>query len=160
MAAYIKFDGVDGESRDKGHEKWIDLESVSHGVHRPGTGQTGTARRRGSVMLDDIHCTKLMDSASTDIKKMVLKGKSIPKVEIHLTTSSVDSGRETFHKIILEDVYVCDQTVSASSQGVPMESFSLNFAKIKEEYVKMSDKGTKEATAKYGWDVEKAEEIG
>jgi type VI protein secretion system component Hcp len=28
-AAYLKFDGVDGESTDKGHKGWIDLSSVS-----------------------------------------------------------------------------------------------------------------------------------
>ena len=28
-AAYIKFDGVDGEATDKDHKKWIDLVSVS-----------------------------------------------------------------------------------------------------------------------------------
>lgn len=28
-AAYIKFDGIDGESKDKNHQGWIDLSSVS-----------------------------------------------------------------------------------------------------------------------------------
>lgn len=28
-AAYIKFDGIDGESRDKDHKGWIDLHSIS-----------------------------------------------------------------------------------------------------------------------------------
>lgn len=28
--AYLKLDGVDGEVRDKGHDKWSDLLSVSH----------------------------------------------------------------------------------------------------------------------------------
>jgi type VI protein secretion system component Hcp len=28
-AAYIKFDGVDGESADKGHDKWIDIQSFT-----------------------------------------------------------------------------------------------------------------------------------
>ena len=29
MAAYIKFDGVDGESSDKGHGQWIELNSFT-----------------------------------------------------------------------------------------------------------------------------------
>ncbi len=40
MAAYIKFDGVDGESKDKGHEKWSDLHKFSQVVHKPGAGAT------------------------------------------------------------------------------------------------------------------------
>ncbi len=35
MAAYIKFDGVDGEAKDKGHEKWSDLTKFSQVVHKP-----------------------------------------------------------------------------------------------------------------------------
>ena len=27
--AYIKFDGIDGESKAAGHEKWIELQSFS-----------------------------------------------------------------------------------------------------------------------------------
>lgn len=33
-AAYIKFDGIDGESSDKGHGKWSDLESFRQGDQR------------------------------------------------------------------------------------------------------------------------------
>ncbi|QXD23638.1 type VI secretion system tube protein Hcp [Opitutia bacterium ISCC 51] len=28
-AAFLKFDGVDGESKDKDHKGWIDIESIS-----------------------------------------------------------------------------------------------------------------------------------
>ncbi len=41
MAAYIKFDGIDGESKAKGHEKWTDLECFSQVIHKAGAGTTG-----------------------------------------------------------------------------------------------------------------------
>jgi len=37
-AAYIKFDGIDGESQDKDHKEWIDILSFSQGMHQPGGG--------------------------------------------------------------------------------------------------------------------------
>ena len=56
-AAYVKYDGIDGESSDMDHEGWIDLVAVSQPLHKPGTG-SGTARRRGDVILEDITVTK------------------------------------------------------------------------------------------------------
>ena len=52
MAAYIKFDGVDGEAQDKDHKGWSDLASFGQGLHKPGGGATGATRRRGDVILE------------------------------------------------------------------------------------------------------------
>ncbi|MDI9446743.1 MAG: type VI secretion system tube protein Hcp, partial [Planctomycetota bacterium] len=46
MAAYIKFDGVDGEAQDAQHKNWSDILSFSQGIRVPGGGQTGPTRRR------------------------------------------------------------------------------------------------------------------
>ena len=62
MAAYIKFDGVDGEAQDKDHKAWSDLLSFGQGLHQPGGGSTGPTRRRGDVILDDISCSKELDT--------------------------------------------------------------------------------------------------
>ncbi len=77
MAAYIKFDGIDGECIDDQHKKWIDLESMSQMVHKPGSGETGTARRRGSVMLEDVSCNKLVDKSTPKLQEAVCNGKNI-----------------------------------------------------------------------------------
>ncbi|MCA9172821.1 MAG: type VI secretion system tube protein Hcp, partial [Planctomycetales bacterium] len=92
MAAYIKFDGVDGESLDKDHSKWSDIQSFSQGMHQPGASATGAARRRGDVILDALHVSKELDKASPKLAEAVCKGKVFPKVEIHLTGSTSDSG--------------------------------------------------------------------
>nr|MCR5085357.1 type VI secretion system tube protein Hcp [Succinivibrionaceae bacterium] len=31
---FIKIDGIDGESADKGHGKWIDVITFSHGAEQ------------------------------------------------------------------------------------------------------------------------------
>ena len=95
MAAYIVFDGVKGEAKDKDHKAWSDLLSFGQGIHQPGGGATGATRRRGDVILDDITCTKELDKASPKIAEAVCKGKVFPKVEIHLTASTTDSHSET-----------------------------------------------------------------
>ena len=106
MAAYIKFEGVDGECLDKAHKGWSDLLSFSQGIHQPGGGATGATRRRGDVILDDITCTKEIDKSSPKIAESVCKGKVYPKVQIHLTASTTDEGRVTYYAYELKNVMV------------------------------------------------------
>ncbi|MCA9158060.1 MAG: type VI secretion system tube protein Hcp [Planctomycetales bacterium] len=157
MAAYIKFDGVDGESQHKDHKGWSDLLSFSQMVHKPGAGGTGAARRRGSVMLEDIQCAKLLDKSSPKLAESVCKGKVYPKVEIEVTASTTDAGQEVYYRYELKNVLVSSYAVTGGSQDKPAENFSLNFEEIKVTYTETDSKGKKKGNVEYGWKVEEAE---
>lgn len=154
MAAYIKFDGIDGEALDKGHDKWSDLASYEQVFHKPGTGATGAARRRGTVLVDDMKCSKLLDKSSPKIAEAVCKGKIFPKVEIHATVSTVGDGRVTYFAYELKNVMVTSYTVNGSDQGKPSEDFELNYEEISVKYSEMDAKGGKKGDVAYGWKVE------
>ena len=158
MAAYIKFDGIDGEAMDQGHKGWTDLSSFSQMITKPGQG-TGATRRRGDVVLDDLQCTKELDKSSPKIAESVCKGKVFPKVEIHLTASYTDSGRVTYYAYELKNVQVTSYNISGSGQAddVPMESFSLNFEEIKVTYTENDNAGKKKGNVEYTWKVEEGE---
>ena len=159
MAAYIKFDGVDGEALDKDHKKWSDLASFGQGLHQPGGGATGATRRRGDVILDDISCSKELDKASPKIAEAICKGKVFPKVEIELTASYTDTGRVTYYKYELKNVLVTSYNISGSGQAedVPMEDFSLNYEEIKVTYTENDNKGKSKGNVEYSWKVEEGE---
>ena len=156
MAAYIKFDGMDGETLDKDHKGWSDLLSFSQAIHQPGSGGTGATRRRGDVILDDISCSKEMDKASPKIAEAVCKGKVFPKVEIHLTASTTDAGRVTYYAYELTNVMVTSYNVGGSGQSedVPAEDFSLNFEEIKTTYTEVDATGSSKGNTEYSWKVE------
>lgn len=159
MAAYIKFDGVDGEAQDKDHKNWSDILSFSQGILQPGSGATGATRRRGDVILEDIRVTKELDKASPKIAESVCKGKVFPKVEIHLTASYTDAGRVPYFKYDLKNVLVTSYNVSGSAQSeaVPTEDFSLNFEEIKVTYTEADNKGKSKGNVEYQWKVEEGE---
>ena len=159
MAAYIKFDGVDGEALDKDHQSWSDLASFGQGLHQPGGGSTGPTRRRGDVILDDIACTKELDKSSPKIAEAVCKGKVFPKVEIQLTASYTDAGRVTYYAYELTNVLVTSYNISGSGQSedVPTEDFSLNFEEIKVTYTEADSKGHSKGKVEYSWKVEEGE---
>jgi type VI secretion system secreted protein Hcp len=159
MAGYIKFDGVDGECKDKDHKGWIDIESMSQGMRQPGRGATGASRRRGDVIVDDIQTTKLYDKSSPKLAEAVCNGKVFPKVEIHFTASTTDKGRETYLSYELKNVMVTSYNMSGVGQSdtPPMDSFSLNFEEIRCTYHQVSAAGKKEGKVEYSWKVEEGE---
>lgn len=159
MAAFIKFDGVDGECQDKDHKNWSDLASFSQSLHKPGGGATGSTRRRGDVVLDDLVCVKELDKSSPKLAEAVAKGKVFVKVEIHLTASYTDSGRVTYYSYELKNVLVTSYQVGGSGQAdqVPTEQFSLNFEEIKVTYTENDSKGKKKGNVEYSWKVEEGE---
>ena len=158
MAAYVKFDGIDGEATDKDHKGWTDLAAFSQLITKPGQG-TGATRRRGDVVLEDLHCTKELDKSSPKIAEAVCKGKVFPKVEIHLTASYTDSGRVTYYAYELKNVQVVSYDISGSGQAddVPMENFSLNFEEIKVTYTENDSAGKKKGNVEYTWKVQEGE---
>jgi type VI secretion system secreted protein Hcp len=157
MAAYIKFDGVDGEAQDKDHKKWSDLLSFEQSLERPGGGATGATRRRGDVALSDINCSKELDKSSPKLAESICKGKVYPKVEIHVTASYTDAGRVTYYAYELKNALVTSYSVSGTSEGVPGESFSINFEEIKVTYTECDSTGKKKGNVEYSWKVEEAE---
>jgi len=159
MAAYIKFEGVDGEAQDKDHKGWSDLLSFSQGLTQPGGGATGSTRRRGDVIVEDIAAVKELDKSSPKIAESVCKGKVYPKVEIHLTASYTDAGRQTYYAYELKNVLVTSYNISGDGQAesVPTETFSLNFEEIKVTYTECDNTGKKKGNVEYTWKVEEAE---
>ncbi len=159
MAAYIKFDGVDGEAIDKDHKGWSDIDSFSQGLAQPGGAATGATRRRGDVIMDDLVIAKELDKASPKLAEAVCKGKVFPKVEIHLTASYTDTGRVTYYAYELKNTMVTSYNINGSgqSEAVPMENVSLNFEEIKVTYTENDEAGKKKGNIEYSWKVEEGE---
>jgi type VI secretion system secreted protein Hcp len=168
---FIKFDGVDGESKDADHDKWIDVLSFCQGLSTPGGGATGATRRRGAVVMEDIACSKELDKSSPKIAEAVCKGKVFPKVEIHLTSTYGGDREITYLKYELTNVMVtgykiCGQNPggnrvnpdgTAGEEEVPTEDFALNFEEIKVTYTENDSKGKKKGNVEYSWKVEEGE---
>jgi type VI secretion system Hcp family effector len=151
-AAYIKFEGVDGESLSQGYYDWSDLESVNHLITReadPETGQLGLAD------LKDISCTKLLDKASPLLARAVAMGSVFATVEIHLTRNSAVPGEAQvpYLKYKLEDVRVSSYSLngSANFNAVNLEALSLNFERITMTYIEFDLDGNEVDTVEFTW---------
>ena len=159
-AGYLKFDGIDGECKDRDHKGWSDLLSFSQAMHKSGEGATGATRRRGDVVMEDIVCVKVLDKSSPKIAEAVAQGKVFSSFSLAFT-QGLNGDRHTYYSYELQNVLVTSYSVKirVDEQGndVAMEEFTLNFEKIKVTYNEVDEKGVKKGNVEYSWKVEEGE---
>jgi type VI secretion system secreted protein Hcp len=156
-AVFAKYDGVDGESQDANHDKWIDVLSFDWGAHKPGGGATGQSRRRGGVIVEDVTLTVEYDKASPKLQEKMLMGEVIPKLEIE-QTANYGGSRATYLKYELKNVMITSFSLSASGNdesGPPTVVYSTNFEEIKVTYTEFDRDGGTMGNVEYEWKVEK-----
>lgn len=157
MAAYLYIEGIKGESKDAGHEDWINLLSVEQAMHRPmAGGVSGAARHRASTIFDDVVVMKEVDASTPKLAEAIADGKHFPVVKIHLCTSSEGGTRIPYLQWELKNVRVTDYNVSATGDEgvVPTEQIAFNFEEIKQVYDKLDKENKSQGKVEYTWKVE------
>lgn len=153
---FLKIEGIDGESSDDGHQKWIEIMSFSHGVSQPVSGASGTGGRTGGrADFQDFTITKTIDNSTPDLNMHCCNGKHIPKIEIELCLATED--KHKFMKYEMENVVVSSISpggTSDSNQAKPLETVSFAYGKIKWEYTPIDAKGGAGAAVDRTWSLE------
>jgi len=145
MAVYLKFDGADGGSTDKGYEKWV----IGHKYNVLGTrqlmtsaggsAQTGQQRMTGSTVLGPIEAVMNTDKASPKLLAACLGGKPVKKIEIAETTT-VGGKSELNNYFELSDVLVTLIDVGGDGKGNQETRLLMMPTKIKHKYQEIDPK--------------------
>jgi type VI secretion system secreted protein Hcp len=147
---FIRIDGIDGESADKGHEKWIQASNIHTGLSSTASLFSGGGGGTGKVKMNDLVFHHPIDKASAALAIHASEGRHIAKVTIEMRKAG---GNATFYKITLSDVLVSSiaQNISGESLG---EQVSLSFAKVEWEYRAQLPNGMMDSNVvKGGWDL-------
>jgi type VI secretion system secreted protein Hcp len=105
LAGYVKVDGVDGNSTDKGHKGWIEFLKFNHSISQATSARSVSghgATERANV--DDFTITKALDKTSPKLYLMCCKGQRIPSVTVEIARASGDSA--TYMKWVFKDVII------------------------------------------------------
>ena len=156
MAIFVKYDGVDGESADANHDKWIDVLSIDWGSSKPGGGATGQSRRRGSVIVEDMRLTMEFEKSTPKLLEKLNMGEVIPKVEIE-QTANYGGSRATYLKYTLTNVQVTafDVNASGNDESPPTVTIANNFEEYKVTYTEYDSEGNKGGNVETTWKVKK-----
>ncbi|MCW3055278.1 MAG: hypothetical protein JWN14_4448 [Chthonomonadales bacterium] len=127
--AFLKIDGIKGESTDKGHSGEIEIESFSWGVSAP-TSNTGGGAGVGKVVFSDLTIVKVVDTASPALFSTADSGKLLPAVQ--LTCRKAGEKQQEFLVVKLTDATVSSYREGGNRHGgeFPTEEIAFSFHKI------------------------------
>ncbi len=153
--AFLTVDGVQGESRRKGHEGEIELLSFSFGASNPSSIGIGGGGGVGKVSLSAFNLMKYTDASSAELFKQCCSGKHFPTAKVILYKAGGEGGPLDYLIYEFEEVYVSDIQWSGSEggDGIPVESVSFNFGKVVVTYNQQSESGAKVGSFMGSWDV-------
>jgi type VI secretion system secreted protein Hcp len=150
---FLKLDKVEGESQDDAHKGEIDILSWTWGAAQSGTSHMGGGAGSGKVEIKDLEIVKYTDRSSPVLFFLCSCGEHIPSAVLTVRKSGGKKPLE-YIKITLEKVFVTSIAVSgASNMDRISETVSLNFSKVKIEYVPQKEDGSGGPSITKGWDI-------
>lgn len=140
--AYLRLDGVDGESTDSAHPKWIDIESFTHAVSQP-----------GRASFSELCLQKTIDSSSPVLAQSCALGKRFASANLDLVTT--DASRVRFYEIGLTKVFVSSLSTDggAGDAGRPTETLCLTYSRIGWSYTEVDPRGLPSGNVSAWWDL-------
>ena len=144
-----------GESTDPQYTNWIPVLSMSHGISR--TVIIGGGGGGGVPNHQDVSLMKLLDKASPSINLLVNGATATVSQPIDYVTIDFrkNGTTEVFYRIELQGVYLTSVQISgASGGGLPAESLSLQYTRIRWSYVQYVG-GKAQTPITKGWDLSK-----
>jgi type VI secretion system secreted protein Hcp len=156
--AFLKIDGIPGESTDDKHKDWIEILSFSSGVTQATSGSASTGGGATAQRADfaDFSIVKTLDKASPKIFKACADGTHVKVITIELCRAGGDKLKYMEWK--LSNAIISSYRPGGSSHGgeaLPLEEVSFNYGKIEVAYTqqKRAD-GSGGGQVAAGWDLQ------
>jgi type VI secretion system secreted protein Hcp len=140
MPILMKYEGIPGESKIQGYQKYIEVDSFDFGLGRRITAGTQSTREGGTVSLSEIVVTKRTDNTTIKFFEQACVGKMDKKVEIAFVRTG-DKSNEYFLKFELDATTVAGLSFKSAggADARPTETIHLNFNKMTIHYNPVGD---------------------
>ncbi|OLE74363.1 MAG: fimbrial protein [Acidobacteria bacterium 13_1_20CM_2_57_8] len=155
--AFLKIDGIPGESTDDKHKDWIEILSFSHGVAQPVSRTSSSAGGAGAERCEhqDYTIVKYLDKASPKLYEYCSTGQHIKEITLELCRAGGDKLK--YMEVKMEEVIVSTASPGGNGKGndnFPTETISFNYGRIKWTYTqqKRAD-GSGGGNVTGGWDL-------
>jgi type VI secretion system secreted protein Hcp len=159
---FFKMGDLKGESQDAGHKGEISVNSWNFGCRQPGASAVaGAGAGAGKVQFSDIEVTKYLDSATPKIMAACASGQHF--ADATLVCRKAGGTQVEYFTVKLTNVLISSYETVSNFEGsgsgtqfkdaLPVDKFTLNFAKIDLTYVAQDEKGQKGASTMAGWDL-------
>ena len=156
-AAYIKFDGVDGESTDVGHEGEIEIESYFLSVKRD-VNLSGSGRTRSAPKFEPVRVIKRIDKASPLLFEKLLRGQEISEAQITYTKDVAGTALPVL-ELNFTDVLISEQKITGDRTENDSEEIAFYFSTVEFVYFRYDRSGKRVETISYSYDLEASTDV-
>lgn len=148
------FDKADGESIQKGREKWIEILGWDWEVEAETSWTKGGGASVGKPNPGKLSVEHYFDTSSTVILGYICTGKAFPKAEIQMMKTSARGALATFFTMSMEGVFIVKVSNSGTEEGNVRQRVELVFKTVKIDYKPQSAADGSLGTAKtFTWDI-------
>jgi type VI secretion system secreted protein Hcp len=160
--AFLKIDGVDGETTDAKHKGEIEILSYHWGVSQAISGTVSSSGTFSGQRCDmtAVAIVKSLDKASPKLAQACASGEHFKSATITLSRAGGD--KQPYMKYKLSDVLIENVSVGGASQGeggVPSEEVGLRYGKIELEYTVVGTDGKAAGNVTGGWDLKENKKV-
>jgi type VI secretion system secreted protein Hcp len=154
--AFIKIDGIEGESTDDKHPGWIEAlyykTEVKQKISSTASSAGGASAERADF--DDFVFTKQFDKASPKLTLACAAGIHIDKIVVELCRAGTDKVK--FMEYKLTNCFISKVTSGGSEKIFPAETLKVNFGKIEWCYTQQKRQaGGAAGNIACGWNLER-----
>jgi type VI secretion system secreted protein Hcp len=156
---FLKIDGIDGESLQKGHEKEIELMSFSWGESNAGSFSGNLGGGSGKVSMQDFHFTVPINKSSPKLFLACATGEHIKSAV--LVCRKAGKTQQEFLKWKFTDLLISSYQTGGSGGAdvVPIDQVSFNFTKIEVSYAPQKQDGSLDAALPAGYDLKSGQKV-
>jgi len=157
--AFIKVDGIPGESTDSKHDQWIEVLSFHWGVTQRASASKSSAGAIGAERADhdDFSFVHALDKASPKLMLACCDGTHIKEVKLELCRATGD--KQKYMEYLLKDVIVSSVSpggAARDSETIPYEEVKFSYGEINLVYTETDHKtGKPKGDVKTGWSLVK-----
>lgn len=147
---FAKIGDIKGESLDAKHKDEVEMLSWSWGFSNEPGGPAGGGGAAGKASFKDLQFTHVIDRASPQLMTACATGQHLKDATI--TARKAGKGQQEYLIIKMNDVVITSVALASSGEP-PMESVTLQFAKIDLEYRPQKSDGSLDAGVHFKYDL-------
>jgi type VI secretion system secreted protein Hcp len=149
--AFLKLDGVPGESADAKHKGEIDLESFSFGVKNTGSVSSGGGGGAGKAEFSSFRFEKLYDASSPKLFLGSASGQHFKSAVVTFRKRGGD--QQEFLTYKFEDILISNYNQGGTQEPPLLEDVALTFDKVSISYRPQNPDGSLGDPITASWDV-------
>ena len=148
------FDKADGESIQKGKEKWVEIQGWGWEVEAETSWTKVGGASVGKPNPGKLNFEHRFDTSSTVILGYICSGKAFPKIELQMMKTTGKGTPETYFTMTMEGVFITKVSNAGTEEGSIVQRIELVFKTVKIEYRAQDNKTGALLPAKtYNWDI-------